>query len=178
MNLSTQSKEHTQATWVQVLDTYMGNFYRWFLMALMMTIMFCSVLIIALRWVDVHITFLEPLVRHLVFLMAFVGGAEATRKGVHIGIDVVSKYFESTRNEQILILIKRYISMISIVALILLCKSAIDFYFVEKEFGGEGFLGLHSSTLVLIIPFGFFLIGIQFVIELLKTFSPSKNQRS
>jgi hypothetical protein len=41
-------------------------------------------------------------------------------------------------------------------------KSGWDFYLVEKEFGAFGFLHLHSSTLVGIIPFGMGLIALRF----------------
>jgi TRAP-type C4-dicarboxylate transport system permease small subunit len=57
---------------------------------------------------------------------------------------------------------KNLVSLFCLIVCFALMKSGWDFYLVEKEFGAFGFLHLHSSTLVGIIPFGMGLITLRF----------------
>lgn len=134
----------------------------WSLVGTILSVMILSVLTIVLRWFQLNLQWIEPLTRHLVFLSAFLGGAVATKKGTHIGIDVLGKYLESKNWHRFLVNVQRYIAVVSFITLIILAKAAFDFMQVEKEFGTEAFFGLHSSHLVAIIPIGFLLIAYRF----------------
>ena len=61
--------------------------------------LFFSVLTILLRWFGQSLEFVEPFVRHLVFLSTFLGGVLATGRGTHIGIDIIGKLLESMHKQ-------------------------------------------------------------------------------
>lgn len=144
-------------------DHYVEKVIEWFLVATLLSVMVFSVLTIVLRWFQINLQWVEPLTRHLVFLSAFLGGAVATKKGNHIGIDILGKYLEAKQWHGLLKNIQRYIALVGFVTLIILTKASYDFMLVEKAFGGEAFFGLHSGDLVMIIPLGFLLIAYRFI---------------
>lgn len=151
-------------------DYYVDKIIEWSLVSTILSVMILSVLTIVLRWFQLNLQWIEPLTRHLVFLSAFLGGAVATKKGTHIGIDVLGKYLEAKSWHSFLINIQRYISVVSFVTLLILAKASYDFMLVEKEFGTEAFFGLHSGDLVMIIPVGFLLIAYRFVYMFMTSF--------
>jgi TRAP-type C4-dicarboxylate transport system permease small subunit len=114
---------------------------------------------------------IDPLVRHLVFLATFLGGAVATGRGTHIAIDLVSKILEVKEWHHIQVWISRIIYLFSSLILIWLFKASIDFTKVEFEFAKIEFLGISSGYLVAIIPFGVILISFRFFVLFLKSFS-------
>lgn len=135
----------------------------------------CSMSIIVLRWFNSSFLWLEPLVRHLVFLSAFLGGALATGRGTHIGIDILGKFFESRKMMTAHMWVNRIINFASTIVLYFFVRLSIDFVKVEMEFGREIFLGIHSKYLVAIIPVGFGIIGIRFLLRFIVSFD-SKTQ--
>jgi TRAP-type C4-dicarboxylate transport system permease small subunit len=130
-----------------------------------------SVFSILLRWFETSMLWIDPLVRHLVFLSAFLGGVLATGKGTHIGIDVLGRYFESAHHEALLKNLKRIIGLTSFGTLIWLVYASYEFMLIELKYGKISFLGLHSGVLVGIIPVGFLLMAIRFFNIFLQSFS-------
>jgi TRAP-type C4-dicarboxylate transport system permease small subunit len=117
-----------------------------------------SVLSIVLRWFETSFLWIEPLVRHLVFITAFLGAVLATATGRHIAIEILAKYLETAKKEKFHFVLNKFISLLTLGALVWLTYSGYAFFIVEKEYGKLTGLGLHSSTLVAIIPVGFALI--------------------
>lgn len=136
-----------------------------------LTILLFSTLSIVFRWLHVNLMWIEPFVRHLVFLSTFLGGVVATGRGTHIAIDLVSKVLELKNLHAYQIWINRVIYLFSAFALLWLFKSGYDFTRVEFEFAKEEFLGISSGVLVAIIPFGMGLISFRFFLMFIKTFS-------
>ncbi len=122
---------------------------------------------IVLRWLGTSEMWIDPLVRHLVFLAAFLGGSLATSGQVHIKVDLLTKLVEMSSSRFVHWLHRNLVSLFCFVTTLVLVKSGWDFYLVEKEFGAPAFLGVHSSTLVGIIPFGIGLICLRFLNQLL-----------
>ena len=135
-----------------------------------------SVLGIVLRWFSITFLWFEPLIRHLVFLSTFLGGVLATGRGTHIGIDIISKYLESSGRTQMIRGIKIIISLASFLTLIWLTKASIGFVKVELQYGKNVFLGIHSGFLVAIIPFGFSLISFRFFYKFIEVAFLSKKE--
>lgn len=50
---------------------------------------------IFLRWADIGVMWIGPVLQHLVLWQAFLGGALACGHEKHIGIDIINKYLES-----------------------------------------------------------------------------------
>lgn len=143
-------------------DELLDKFSRYGLVTCLFTILSLAVFAIVLRWFGSSMMWIEPLIRHLVFLSAFLGGSLATGKNVHIKVDLLTKLIELSHSRIIHWLHKNLVSLFCLVVCLALVKSGWDFYLVEKEFGAFGFLHLHSSTLVGIIPFGMGLITLRF----------------
>ena len=130
-----------------------------------------SLATIFLRFFNVNFPWFESFVRHLVLLSAFLGGVIATGKGTHIGIDVIGHYLEAKNLLKPKLYLIRLIQIASIGTVAWLTKASIDFVKVEMEFGSSEFLGLTSGNLVTIIPIGFGLICLRYLLKFLISFS-------
>lgn len=153
------------------LDEYVEKICAFFLVASILLLLLFSCLTIILRWVHINLMWIDPLVRHLVFLATFMGGAVATGRGTHIAIDLVSKVFEVKEWHQAQVWVNRLIYLVCSISLIWLFISGYEFTVVEKEFSKPEFLGIPSYYLVAIIPIGFALIAFRFSILFLKSFT-------
>lgn len=152
---------------VQRFDEILEKISRWGLITCLLTILGLAVMSILLRWSGISFMWLEPLTRHLVFLSAFLGGSLATSKDVHIKVDLLTKLLEKSDSVIIHWLHKNIISLFCFITVLALYKSAYDFFLSEKEYGAPALLGLHSSVLVAIIPFGIGLIALRFLNQLI-----------
>lgn len=151
---------------IHMFDEFLESLSRWGIVLGLFLILALSVLSIFLRWFGESFMWMEPLVRHLVFLIAFLGGSLATSKNVHIRVDVFSKLVESTNSKIFRWVHQNLISLFCLITCLFLLKSSYDFFLVEKEYGGAAFLDIHSSWLVGIIPFGMGLIALRFFNQL------------
>lgn len=152
---------------IVVFDDVLEKFSRWGLILCLFVILTLAVGAIFFRWAGMSFLWLEPLVRHLVFLSAFLGGSLASRKGVHIRIDLFTKLVEKSSSKILHWVHQNLISLFCTLTLIGLLEASWAFYLTEKEFGGGALLGLHSSHLVFIIPFGVGLILLRFMNQLI-----------
>lgn len=148
-------------------DDILERVSRYGLVAALFMILGLSVFAIVLRWLGSSLMWIEPLVRHLVFLSAFLGGSLATSKNVHIKVDLFTKLLERSHSKIIHWIHKNLIALFCLIVCVVLTKSGWDFYLVEKEFGTPGFLHIHSAYLVGIIPFGMGLIALRFFNQLI-----------
>ena len=83
---------------------------------------------IVARWFGQSILWIDPLVRHLVFLSAFMGGVLATGKGNHIKLDLVSRALEGLHKKR---LKKMRITRLSSVIKMLVCQLLYPRYSVS-----------------------------------------------
>ena len=133
-----------------------------------------SVINIFLRWGNQTLYWVEPLVRHLVFLSAFLGGVIATGRKNHIGIDILGRWLEAKDNVKLFNITQRLVLIFCIGTIIWLIVSSVSFMKTEFEFGREVFWGIHSGFLVGIIPVGFSLIGFRFFNLLVQSFDSNE----
>lgn len=138
----------------KITDTFIGQG----LVVVVLTILSFSVFSIILRWFNLSFSWIDPLVRHLVFILAFLGAAMASGKSRHIAIEILPKFLENSGRKRALFILNKFIALCTIVGATWLFASGVQFYNVEKEFGRLSSLGLHTSVLVGIIPAGFALI--------------------
>ncbi len=148
-------------------DDILERVSRYGLVASLFIILGLSVFAIVLRWLGSSLMWIEPLVRHLVFLSAFLGGSLATSKNVHIKVDILTKLIERSHSKIIHWIHKNLVALFCLIVCMVLTKSGWDFYLVEKEFGAPGFLHIHSAYLVGIIPAGMGLIALRFFNQLI-----------
>jgi len=151
----------------ETFDDILERVSRYGLVASLFMILGLSVFAIVLRWLGSSLMWIEPLVRHLVFLSAFLGGSLATSKNVHIKVDILTKLIERSHSKIIHWIHKNLVTLFCLIVCVVLTKSGWDFYLVEKEFGAPGFLHIHSAYLVGIIPVGMGLITLRFFNQLI-----------
>ena len=151
------------------IDEWIESVSSKVLICVVFGMLFFSVLAIILRWFNTSIMGLDSMVRHLVFLSAFLGGVLATGKKTHIAIDILAKYLEKKN----IVSWQRYVSLIinffATVTLIWLTKASIDFLTIEWKYAKDIFFGLHSGYMVAIIPLGFSLIAYRFFFLFMKS---------
>ncbi|MCR9206252.1 MAG: TRAP transporter small permease [Halobacteriovoraceae bacterium] len=137
-----------------------------------MGMLLMSVSNIVLRWFDAHVLWFEPAVRYLVFFSAFLGGAIATGKRSHIGIDIIGKYLESKKMWEAHRWVSRFIDVASLIVLVYLTQACIEFVGEEAKYGRKNvFIGIHAKYLAMIIPFGFGIIAVRFFNGIILSFS-------
>lgn len=122
------------------------------------------------RWWGQSFLWIDPLVRHLVFLGAFLGGAIATGKKNHIAVDIVAKFLEAQNQPRLLMRLQGVIALVSLGCVLGLAYASYSFMLQEREYGAEAFLGIHSSWLVGIMPLGFCIIGLRYVYQICEGF--------
>ncbi len=148
---------------VRSLDRALESLSKKALVVCVVTMLFFSVLNIFLRWFNQTLFWVEPLVRHLVFLSAFLGGSLATGSKSHIGIDILHRWLDGKDDSSLAKVIFYLTSLVSILTCLWLVYAGYEFMKVELEFGRDVFWGIHSGFLVGIIPFGFLLIALRFI---------------
>ncbi|WP_372652398.1 TRAP transporter small permease [Halobacteriovorax sp.] len=155
----------------RVIDQIIEKLSTWTLLVSVLGMLTLSVLAIVLRWFNFTLHWIEPFVRHLVFLSTFLGGVLATGRGTHIGIDILGKYLESIHSDLLYNWIRRVISLASFLTLTWLIYASYNFLLVELKYGKPVFWGIESGYLVAIIPFGFALIAYRFFYLFISSFN-------
>ncbi|MCY4524196.1 MAG: TRAP transporter small permease subunit [Halobacteriovoraceae bacterium] len=148
--------------YLQKIDGLIDNISGKILVCVVLGMLFLSVLAIVLRWLQINIMGLESLVRHLVFLSAFLGGVVATGRKSHIAIDILAKYLEKKNMVAWQRVVGMVVNLATTLTLLWLVKASYTFCVIEWKYAKEAFFGLHSGFLVAIIPVGFSLIAFRF----------------
>ena len=144
------------------IDSGVEKFSSFLLVIFIMTILTFSLASIFFRWFGLSFHWIEPLVRHLVFFCAFLGGVLATGKGSHIGIDLLTRYLEGKKYKKLQDYLLIFSAIFSSALCFWLVSSCSTFIKMELEYGKVVFWGIHSGVLVMIIPFGFLMISYRF----------------
>lgn len=154
---------------IKKIDSWIDKFSFYTLIGCLAGMLLISVASIVLRWMQVAFLWTDPVVRHLVFISAFLGGSLATGRNNHIRIDLAAKLFERLGSKYKDIL-NRILNFISAAGCFALAKAGYDFGITELEVGSEAFLGIHTGFLIFIIPAGMGIIGLRFFLRVLANF--------
>jgi len=152
---------------IYLFDDFLEKISRSGLVISFFSILALALASIILRWLGLSLNWIDPLVRHLVFLCAFLGGSIATKGNLHIKVDLFTKLIERADSKIFIWLHKNLVCLFSFLTSLVLLKSSWDFFIVEREFGAPTMLGLHSSWPVGIIPLGIGLISLRFFNQLI-----------
>lgn len=111
---------------------------------------------------SVGVSWAEPLSRHMVLWIALLGAGTAIKERSSISVDVIS-HLLSIRNR---ILLRSATEFISAVTCGVLAWVSISFVRMTLEFESEtvAFLGIREWWLTLVLPCGFFLLGLRLLI--------------
>lgn len=106
----------------------------------------------------------DPLVRHLVIWVGFIGAAIATHEERHIGIDAFSRFFSARWKHAVRILT----SLFAIVVCYFLADAAWVFLVDEKASGSDFMLTIPTWIALIIIPTGYVLMGFHFIVKIVE----------
>ena len=151
---------------IKAFDQILENVAKVAIVICVMLMLGLSVLSIVLRWFEVSLLWIEPLVRHLVFLAAFIGGSLATGANQHIKIDLLSRVLEKVEKPLMKKIIESLVLLITLVACAILVKASYDLAIIEFEYGKPQFLGIHSGYLLSIVPVGMGFIALRVITQL------------
>lgn len=98
--------------------------------------------------------------RHMVLWVAFLGAMLTTRSRQHLSIDLISRLVpRKARNA-----VRFFLDLVSCVVCAILMHAAVTLVIEEHTMGTEIFLGIPLWIVQLIIPFGFFMMTLEYTI--------------
>jgi TRAP-type C4-dicarboxylate transport system permease small subunit len=104
----------------------------------------------------------DPLVRHLLIWAGFLGAAIATHEERHISIDALTKFF----SPKLKALTQILTSLFAVIVCYYLADAALVFLRDEKGAGSEFVLSIPLWIAILIIPAGYALMALHFVVKI------------
>jgi C4-dicarboxylate transporter DctQ subunit len=154
-------------------DKALARLEGWLLVVFLTAMVFFTFLQVVLRalftygqahWANAlmgHIDWAEPLARLLVLWVSLVGASLVTGENRHIKIDLMSDLLPPS------LLPYRELLLSAACAVItgFIVKSSISYVRMEASFGGELFAGLPNWVGQLILPIGFSVIFLRFVLR-------------
>ncbi|HHM02723.1 MAG TPA: TRAP transporter small permease [Caldithrix abyssi] len=133
------------------------------LLTIILLMVFGAFLQVILRFFDKGILWGDIFLRHLVLWVGFIGASLATRDGKHINVDVFARYLKKPLKNYVM----AFIDLFSATVSWYLLQAAITFVLEEKEYNSIVFNDIPSWYFQIIIPIGFGLILIRFIISAL-----------
>ncbi|CUS78472.1 TRAP-type C4-dicarboxylate transport system, small permease component [Candidatus Kryptonium thompsonii] len=132
------------------------------LLSLMVIISFTQVVLRNIF--ETGISWADPMLRYTVLWLAFIGASIATRENRHINIDVLTRLLSPKLKKIVSVLT----NLFALSVCLILLKSSIDFIKIEMQFPSEIFLGLKNWMLEIIIPIGFSMMSLRFLLNIIK----------
>jgi len=132
------------------------------LLSLMVIISFTQVVLRNIF--ETGISWADPMLRYTVLWLAFIGASIATRENRHINIDVLTRLLSPKLKKIVSVLT----NLFALSVCLILLKSSIDFIKIEKQFPSEIFLCLKNCMLEIIIPIGFSMMSLRFLLNIIK----------
>lgn len=132
------------------------------LLSLMVSIGFIQVVLRNLF--ETGLLWADPLLRYIVLWLAFIGASIATHEDRHINIDVLTRLL----NLRLKRLSSIFTNTFALIVCVILFKASIDFLKMELTYPTEIFLGIKNWTLEIIIPIGFGLMSLRFLLRISK----------
>ena len=147
------------------INTYLARFEEWLLVVIVLFMVTLAFLQVILRNIFAeNLMWGDPLLRHLVLWVGFIGASLATKENKHINIDAMSRFLKG----RIKTAVQALISLIAMSASLILCSAAWDFIMMEREYGGPVFGNVPAWYFQIIIPIGFGLMSLRFFIQALE----------
>lgn len=134
----------------------------WFLVSLVIFMVILAFLQVVLRnFFDLGIIWGDILLRHMVLWVGFIGASLATKNNKHINIDVFKRLHKGISQR----LINLVINIVAALVSAYLAFAAYRFVLDEKEFESIIFNNIPAWPFQIIIPIGFALMSIRFIIS-------------
>jgi TRAP-type C4-dicarboxylate transport system permease small subunit len=150
---------------------YFENFIILLTLGIMVVLSFLQVVLRNLF--DTGILWGDILLRHLVLWVGFVGASLATRDEKHINVDILSRLLPP----RFLPFIKFLVYLAAMVVCSILARASYVFLSFEIEAGTTLFLDIPSWYIQIILPAGFGLIGLRFLLKLVEQISTTRSPK-
>lgn len=141
---------------------HLHRFEDWVLTFLVVFMVLLAGAQILLRNVfDSGFAWAEPVLRALVLWSAMLGAVIATREDQHIGLDFIARFVSGVK-----LRVARFIALaFAAVLCALMAWHSWGLVQLDREGGTEGVLGVPAWVLELILPLGFGLMALRFLIR-------------
>jgi C4-dicarboxylate transporter, DctQ subunit len=106
----------------------------------------------------------DTIIRHLVLWVGFFGAALATSEQRHISIDALTKFLSPHLKHVVFVLT----SLFALVVCLFLAAAAWTYLGEERAHGGELVLSIPSWVAQLIIPIGYALMAVHFLVKVVE----------
>lgn len=143
---------------------HLHRFEDWVLTVLVVFMVLLAGAQILLRNVfDSGFAWAEPVLRTLVLWSAMLGAVIATREDQHIGLDFIGRFVSGVK-----LRVARFIALaFAAVLCALMAWHSWGLVQLDREGGTDGVLGVPAWVLELILPLGFGLMALRFLIRAL-----------
>ena len=162
---------------IRKINNFIAAIEEWFLVVMILFMVLFAFLQVLLRNLfGEGILWGDPLLRHLVLWVGFVGASLATRSKEHINMDVFGRLLK----ERTQLIVQVIINIFAVAVTWVLTNAAWTFIIEEKEFGDTLFSDIPVWYFQIIIPLGFLLMMIRFIIitiEKIHTLSTFNNKK-
>jgi TRAP-type C4-dicarboxylate transport system permease small subunit len=149
-------------TVLRSLDRFLYRVEYWLLVIFLSAMVVLAFGQVVLRnFFDTGIFWGDPVIRHLVLWVGFIGAALATSDERHISIDALSKFLSPRLGHASRIIT----SLFALVICYYLADAALTFLLDEKVGGGEVFLSIPTWYVLIIIPSGYAIIAFHFLVR-------------
>lgn len=152
---------------IKKIDVYYSKFIESMLVVNVMILILLATYSIIARWIQITNLWVDPLNRHLVLLLIFLGSTVAIDKKKHLKIDALTLSIENKISPFIHAMIELVILTVVSVIIFFLYRSGVHFWKSELEFPVDAFLNLKQYHLAVIIPLGFFLMLLKYGLQIL-----------
>lgn len=150
---------------IQKLNSFVAQLESWIMVFIVLVMVVLSFAQVVLRNVFDHgILWGDIFLRHLVLWVGFIGASLATRDEKHINIDVFSRLMKGKSKYFSQFAINVFAAFVSY----LLMKAGWAFVMEEREFETILFNNIPSWYFQIIIPIGFGLMTLRFIINSLQ----------
>jgi TRAP-type C4-dicarboxylate transport system, small permease component len=135
---------------------------------LILTVILVAMIVLAFTQVILRnffnsgITWADPLVRHLVLWVGFIGASVATKEDSHLAIDLVSRFLPVSLKKPTAM----FVHAASAVVCGFLAHASYKFVLGEREMGEMLMPGVPTWWAIAIIPVGFGLMSLRFAIRI------------
>lgn len=144
---------------VSFLRRQTDRFLSAFVAVILLVMVFLSGLQIFLRNLfDSGLLWIDPLLRHLVLLLAFVGALVATGVKRHIQINILGRLVRGGWRR----VVGATVATLSAFVCLALAHASLLLLRDELEFGDVAFLGVATWVVVLVFPVAFFALAFRF----------------
>ncbi|MFZ0392023.1 MAG: TRAP transporter small permease [Calditrichia bacterium] len=156
-------------TLLKKIDSSLAVFENGMIILVLSVMVLLSFLQVLLRnFFDTGLLWGDIFLRHLVLWVGFIGASLATRENKHINIDILTRFLPEKLLPAARIVTYLFTAFICVV----LAKAAWVFVSYEKEFGTTLFSDIPAWIIQVIIPAGFALMALRFILKILEVFFP------